>query len=201
MTPPGALRRWFTRNALERIGADAPLVLEALLSGPGRGSTQTPLPAEELRVISRADWAERLRAVKGLDPYVSVPLLKDAAAAGAPRAISDADLEGYALLPSAWCPNPANVTCIHARGDSMAPIVHDGAVVAIDHSQRDPHLLHQKMVAARYQGGVVIKWLERQSNGSLHLVAENKEHDTLKLPRTQQNPVLGLVSWWWNPPR
>lgn len=201
MIPPGRLRRWFTRNALERIGADAPLVLEALLASPGRGSTQTPLPAEELRVISRADWAERLRALKGLDPYVSVPLLKDAAAAGAPRTISDADLEGYALIPSAWCPNPANVTCVRARGDSMAPIVHDGAVVAVDHSQRDPHLLHQKMVAARYQGGVVIKWLERQADGALHLVSEHKRRPPLKLARTNQNPIIGLVSWWWNPPR
>jgi phage repressor protein C with HTH and peptisase S24 domain/DNA-binding XRE family transcriptional regulator len=201
MTPPGPLRRWFTRNALERIGADAPLVLEALLAGPGRGSTQTPLPAEELRVISRADWTERLRAVKGLDPYVSVPLLKDAAAAGAPRAVSDVDLEGYVLIPSAWCPDPAHVTCVRARGDSMSPIVHDGAIVAVDHSQRDSNLLHQKMVAARHQGGVVIKWLERHPDGALHLVSENKKHSTLKLRQAAQNPVLGIVSWWWNPPR
>jgi phage repressor protein C with HTH and peptisase S24 domain/DNA-binding XRE family transcriptional regulator len=200
LAPPGPLRRWFIRHALERIGADAPLVLEALLGGPGRGTTQTRLPTTELRLISRADWTERLRAAKGVDPHVSVPLLSEPAAAGAARAVAEADIEAHALIPSAWCPNPANVTCVRARGDSMAPIVHDGAVVAIDHSQTDPMALHQKMVAVRYQQGVTIKWLECQRNRALRLVPENKKHPARTLPRSAKNPIIGLVTWWWNPP-
>lgn len=107
-------------------------------------------------------------------------------------------MDGYALIYFAWCPNPANFTCIRVRGDSMAPVLADGAIVAIDHSQRDPLALHQKMVAARADDGVTIKWLDRQPDGSLLLVSENKSYPAIPLPPTRDNPVLGLVAWSWN---
>jgi phage repressor protein C with HTH and peptisase S24 domain/DNA-binding XRE family transcriptional regulator len=193
----GPLRRWLTRYALDRIGAESSLVLDALVGARPRGS-QAPLPAGELRVIAPADLSDRFRALEGLDHYVPVPLLKDAAAAGAARAVADQDVEGYALIQYAWCPNPSSFTCIRVRGDSMAPILHDGAVVAIDHSQRDPAALHQKMVAARTDDGVTIKWLDRQPDGALLLVPENKSYPATPLPPSRENPVIGLVAWWWN---
>ena len=197
LVAPGPLRRWFTRHALERIGAEPPLVLDALLP-QRRVDAQPLLPTAELRLIAPAQWADRFRALEGLDHYVPIPLLKDAAAAGSPREISEADIDGYALIHYAWCPNPSNLTCVRVRGDSMAPILHDDAIVAIDHTQRDPLLLHQKMVAARHEGGVTIKWLERLPDATLRLVPENKHHPTTPLPRTPDNPVIGLVAWWWN---
>ena len=194
----GDLRRWFTRFALERIGADDRLVSDALFSGKRVRGRQAPLPGEGVRVIASADLADRFRALEGLNDFVPIPLLKDAAAAGSPREISDADLDGYALLHYSSCPNPADFTCIRVRGDSMAPILHDGALVAIDHSQRDPLALNQKMVAARTADGVVVKWLERSPDGLLRLVSENKSHPPIELPRTHTNPILGLIAWWQN---
>lgn len=198
LVPGGPLRRWFTQQALARIGAETPLVLDALLPAPATRSGQGPLPTGELRVVAPSGWSERFRALERLDHYSPIPLLKDAAAAGSPREISEADIDGYALIYYAWCPNPANFTCVRVRGDSMAPILYDGAVVAVDHSQRDPLALHQKMVAARVEDGVTVKWLERQPDGTLLLVPENKNHPTIALPRTPDNPVIGLVAWWWN---
>jgi SOS-response transcriptional repressor LexA len=196
LVPPGALRRWFTRYALERIGAETPLVLEAL--APRTRGSQAPLPLGSLRVVAPADWSERFRALEGLDHFAPVPLLRDAAAAGSPRELNEADVEGYALIPYAWCPNPANFTCVRVRGDSMAPILHDGALVAIDHTQRDPFALHQKMVAARTDDGVTVKWLERRPDGAFALVPENKAYSEKLLAPTRDNPVVGLVAWWWN---
>ncbi len=198
LAAPGQLRQWFTRFALDRIGADSGIVLDALLPAQRVPSRQAPLPAAGLRVIPSADWNDRFRALEGLDTYVPVPLLRDAAAAGSPRQISEDDVEGYALIQYAWCPNPADFTCVRVRGDSMSPILHDGALVAIDHSQRDPLALHQKMVAARLDDGITIKWLDRQPDGTLLLVPENKNHPPIPLPRTPDNPIVGLVSWWWN---
>lgn len=205
---PGRLRRWFIQLALERIGADPPLVLDALLDLPNtrRGtasplSAQGPLRVADLRIVTPTAWSERLRALEGLDHYVPLPVLKDAAAAGAPREIAEADVDSYALIYYSWCPNPQNFTCVRIRGDSMIPILHDGALVAIDHTQRDPLMLHQKMVAARAEDGVTIKWLERDPDGTLRLVPENKHHSALTLPRTPDNPIIGLVAWWWNRPR
>jgi len=199
LAPAGSdLRQWFTRFALERIGADSRLVLDALLPPRRERGRQAPLPGEGVRVITSADLSDRFRALEGLSDFVPIPLLKDAAAAGSPREISDADLDGYALLHYSACPNPADFTCIRVRGDSMAPILHDGALVAIDHSQRDPLALHQKMVAARTPDGVVIKWLERSPDGSLRLVSESKSYPPIDLPRTHSNPILGLIAWWQN---
>lgn len=196
--PAGPLRRWFIRNALKRIGAESRLVLDALQPEPRGGTVPAAAGTPELRVIASADWSQRMRALEGLDHFVPVPLLTDAAAAGAPRAIAEADIEGYALIPYAWCPNPDNFTCLRVRGDSMAPVLHDGAIVAVDHTRRDPLALNQKMVAARYQDGVTIKWLERRSEDTLLLVPENKSHPVLTLPRSPDNPIVGMVAWWWN---
>lgn len=197
LAAPGELRRWFIRHALGRIGAETPLVLDALLPGHVR-SGQGPLPAAELRLVAPAGLSDRFRALEGLDTFVPIPLLKDAAAAGSPREISESDLDGYVLIHYAWCPNPAHFTCLRLRGDSMVPILHDGAIVALDHAQRDPLFLHQKMVAARLDSGVTIKWLDRAPDGSLRLVPENKHHPVVTLPRTLDNPIIGMVAWWWN---
>jgi SOS-response transcriptional repressor LexA len=197
LAPPGDVRHWLTRHALGRIGAEAHLVLEALLDGRAVGPG--PLPAGELRIVT-ADWSERLQALERLDHYVPVPLLRDPAAAGAPRAITEADIEGYALVHFGWCPDPSNFVCLRVRGDSMAPILHDGAIVGVDQTQRDPALLHQQLVAALVEGGVTIKWLERQPDGGLLLVPENKNFPTIVLPRTPENPILGMVAWYLNRP-
>ncbi|MGH9804500.1 MAG: S24 family peptidase [Candidatus Acidiferrales bacterium] len=198
LAPPGDIRHWFTRHALLRIGAEANLVLEALLDG--RTGGPGPLAAGELRVVAPADLSERLRALEGLDHYAAVPLLRDAAAAGAARAISESDIEGYVLVPYGWCPDAQNFSCLRVRGDSMTPILNDGAIVGIDRTQRDPAMLQQQMVAARYEEGVTIKWLERQPDGALLLVPENKSYATLLLPRAAANPIIGAVSWYWNRP-
>jgi SOS-response transcriptional repressor LexA len=195
---PGELRRWFTQHALQRIGADGPLVLDALLGKRRRRLPQAPLPGAELRVIAAADLSDRFRALEGLDHFSPVPLLKDAAAAGSPQTVSDQDIEGYVLIPYAWCPSPESFTCVRVQGDSMAPILHNGALVAIDHGQRDPMTLHHKMVAVRYQGGVTLKWLERRAEMDWLLVPENKEYPSVELPRSPDNPIIGIVAWWWN---
>jgi len=198
LAPPGEMRHWLTRHALLSIGAETNLVLEALLNG--RTGGPGPLPGGDLRVVAPADWSDRLRALEGLDHYAAVPLLRDPAAAGAARAISESDIEGYVLVPYGWCPDTQNFTCLRVRGDSMTPILNDGAIAGVDHTQRDPALLHQQLVAARYEDGVTIKWLERQPDGALLLVPENKSHATLHLPRAEGNPIIGGVSWYWNRP-
>ncbi len=180
---------WFYRRLLARVGADP-----RRLAAPPRQQLLAP----ELKLVSLDEWSDRFRALESLDYYVPIPLLKDEAAAGSPREISEHDLDGFALIYYSWCPNPANFTCVHVRGDSMSPILTDGAIVAIDHAQRDPRLLRHRMVTARYEDGVTIKWLDLDASGQLLLVPENKHYPTLTLPRTPANPIVGMVAWWWS---
>jgi len=190
--PDSGLGKWFYRRLLQRVGAEPRRLAAALRERRER------LLAPELKVVTLEEWGERFRALERLDYYVPLPLLKDEAAAGHPREISERDLDGFALIYYAWCPNPANFTCVHVRGDSMNPILNDGAIVAIDHAQRDPLLLRHRMVAARHEDGVTIKWLDFDAAGQLVLVPENKQYPPLTLPRTHENPVVGMISWWWN---
>lgn len=190
-----SLAEWFYRRLLAHVGAD-PRRLAASLSEPRH--ERQPFLAPQLKVVSLDEWSDRFRALERLDHYIPIPLLKDEAAAGTPREISEHDLDGFALIYYSWCPNPGNFTCVHVRGDSMSPILNDAAIVAIDHSQRDPRLLRHRMVAARYEDGATIKWLDLDASGQLLLVPENKHYPTLILPRTRTNPIVGMVSWWWS---
>ncbi len=193
--PESGLGDWFYRRLLARVGAD-PNRLAASHGEPHEERQRFLAP--ELKVVSLSEWNERFRALERLDHYIPIPLLKDEAAAGTPREISEHDLDGFALIYYAWCPNPGNFTCVHVRGDSMSPILNDAAIVAIDHSQRDPRLLRHRIVAARYEDGVTIKWLDLDASGQLLLVPENKHYPTLTLPRTPSNPIVGMVTWWWS---
>jgi len=88
--------------------------------------------------------------------------------------------------------------CLRVRGDSMHPILPDGSICAVDLAQRDPQVLLKKIVAARVDDGVTIKWLQLAKD-VLVLRPENREHDTIVLHpgEDDENPIIGQVTWWW----
>jgi len=59
--------------------------------------------------------------------------------------LSDAPIEGMMAAPKDWCPNPAYTSCLRVRGSSMAPMIQDGYVVAVDSSQIDMNGLDGKL--------------------------------------------------------
>src|SRR5260221_3904506 len=68
---------------------------------------------------------------------VAIPLLKVAASSGKDKGdnlslLSDAPMEGMIAAPKDWCPNPAYTSCLRVRGNSMAPLISDGFVVAVE---------------------------------------------------------------------
>jgi SOS-response transcriptional repressor LexA len=80
---------------------------------------------------------------------VAIPLLKVVAAGHGEKGddlpvLNDAPMETMIAAPTAWCPNPSHTTCLRVRGDSMAPLIHDGFVVAVDSSETDPSKLDAK---------------------------------------------------------
>lgn len=142
----------------------------------------------------------------GRDRFVSVPLLADRIAAGRPREVSPADIEDFAIIYADWLPHPDEVTCVRVAGDSMSPILTDGAIVAIDHRQRDPRALNGKMVAFRQDGGASVKWCRYVSPDLVMGLPENKETmesgGLLVFKNEDVNDCLvGRVVWWWGLPR
>jgi hypothetical protein len=136
--------------------------------------------------------------------YLPVPLLKDPVAAGLPREVTESEIDGWALIYASneWMPNdPEEYTCARISGYSMAPILEPGDIVSIDHLQRDPLKLQNKIVAFRHNGGVTVKWLRIYEDK--HLVIgepENRfEHQSTVVFDYDEayDHIVGRIAWWW----
>jgi SOS-response transcriptional repressor LexA len=130
-------------------------------------------------------------------PFYQVPLLRDSAAAGTPRAIEDDEIESYVPCLKASVPRGSALVALRVEGDSMSPLLCDGYIVIIDTAQRDPKKLVGKMVAARDASGVTIKWL-RKDNDLYMLVPQ---HTSPRFPITVLREgdgwgIVGAVVQW-----
>lgn len=149
------------------------------------------------RLVARQRDLEQGEGSHWAEQYVAVPLMTDAAAAGNPRMIDDEAIDGYCLVYASWVKDLETTRCVRVRGDSMAPLLPDGAIVGLDLAARDPRQLDGRIVAARIEDGVTIKWLEL-GDGVILLRPENREHKTLCLhPGPDDAPIIGRVTWWW----
>lgn len=136
--------------------------------------------------------------------YIPIRLLKDDIAAGAPSEIREWDVEGWALIYASkeWMPHdPENYTCCHVQGYSMWPILAPGDIVAIDHAEKDPEVLNNKMVAFKVNGGATVKWLRYfPEKGVVLGDPENRDEKdstiVLKVDEAREN-IVGKVAWWW----
>lgn len=107
-----------------------------------------------------------------------IPMLRDAVAAGTPRAIDESEIAQVLMMPKPWFPASGELFALRVAGDSMAPIIGDGYIVIVDTSRRDPRKLVERMVAAREGDGVTIKWLRK--DGSTYLLVP--QHVSPRIP-------------------
>lgn len=136
--------------------------------------------------------------------YVPIRLLSGRAAAGQPLEVNEAGTESWVLIYRSreWMPNaPECYTCVQVQGQSMAPILADGDIVAVDHSIKNPAALDGQMVAFRINGGVTIKWLKwLKDQETVVGVPENKDDfDTVIMLRDDEidTGIIGKIAWWW----
>lgn len=154
-------------------------------------------PSPEIRIYTTEEWKpgteDRLRF------QVQVPVLRDEAAAGAPRAVNERHIESFVAVPARYVPKgPAAYTGIYIRGDSMEPMLSDRFIVVVDHSNRDLAQLRGRVVAALVQDGVLVKWLARESRPDrIVLHSQNPEYKDIVLESPETNPIIGDVVFWW----
>jgi SOS-response transcriptional repressor LexA len=135
---------------------------------------------------------------------VFIPLLKDSAAAGTPRALDEKNIETQLEIPAWMCPKAKGCVAIRVTGDSMSPILEDGYIVLVDTTQRDPKKLVNEMVAARdSEGGVTFKWLRKMKN--VYVLMPNHtslRHDPIVIDSDDDYAVVGrIVHFIGQPPR
>jgi phage repressor protein C with HTH and peptisase S24 domain len=164
--------------------------------GPKMKNQLFPVIAPELHVVD----TKAAISSRALENYVPIPLLNDAAAAGPPKEINEADIEGFAIIYHSWCRNPEDFTAIWVNGDSMHPTLPEGCIVAVNHTKRDPKELRNKIVAFRYEGGVTIKRLFYDKKKGIVIGRPDNPASTeivTLLKEEIDTGIIGKVEWWW----
>jgi phage repressor protein C with HTH and peptisase S24 domain len=133
---------------------------------------------------------------------VAIPVLKariGSHAKGGDR-VSDlhqAKVEHVIAAPSQMCPNPAHTTCLRVKGDSMSPLINDGAIVAVDCAQQDWAILDGKIIVVLHKArGLSISRLRKYGDVSV-LESENRLHQSTTIRSGfKEWQLVGRVLWW-----
>ena len=107
-------------------------------------------------------------------------------------------LESSARLgvPGSWCPNPAYTSLLRVKGHSMAPLIRQGDLVAVDSFQTERSDLYGKIiVAGSDQTGLCVSRLRRYESIDL-LEAEDRKYDSVVLTKANRWRIVGKVLWW-----
>jgi SOS-response transcriptional repressor LexA len=130
-----------------------------------------------------------------------IPVLRDAAAAGTPRAIDPNEFEYTVCLPPAMLPPGGKLIGLRIEGESMTPVLHTGFIVLVDTTKHQMSALVGKMVAARDGDGVTIKWLRKQGKVYL-LVPQNTspQHEVRLVTEGDDVEIIGEVVKWIGEP-
>jgi len=131
-------------------------------------------------------------------PYFSVPIVDAKVAAGPPALVTSEQVIDVAFIHRRILKkkDPRNLICTFVKGDSMEPILRDGAIVCIDTKARPEgkKVPAGSIWAVRKDDGVVVKYLQIRDS-TLVLVSENKAYpvELVKDPEA----VVGKVVWMW----
>jgi len=151
-------------------------------------------------IVAGQEHLRALQELEGADAYHAVPYMRDPAAAGT-GLIMEEDIAGYCIIHQRVAPRPDDIRCVSISGDSMAPTLTDGSIVAVDITLRELRLVKGKIVCARTEEGeVVIKRLRLRQR---HVLLYSDNPDQEKYPplivdlTEQPEPVIGQVVWAW----
>ncbi len=136
------------------------------------------------------------------DTLRRVPVLRDAAAAGTPRAVDEQAIDYMLSLPKHLVPLGGKLVGVKVDGDSMSPILETGYVALVDTTQRKASSLVNRMVAARDGDGITIKWLQKQSDNLYLLVPQrtSQRHQVQIMRAEGEWSIVGEVVMWIGQP-
>ena len=179
----------------ERAGLRSEHILRVL---PTIGKS---IRASELEHVEIVNAGSGLRSRPEKIQLVAVPLLNAVAGAHGEKGddvhmLNKAPIESMMAAPRDWCPNPSYTSCLRVRGNSMAPLILDGYIVAIDSSQINLSELDGKIVIAWHKDrGLTVSRFRRYDHTEV-LVPENTGYDSVTISPKQPWKVVATVLWW-----
>ena len=159
-----------------------------------------------VRVISLAEWRREAQSLGEAGYYVGVPLYEDPIAAGDPTTGSD-EVDDIAVIHHSYLPHPAETVCLRVSGESMSPVIRDGALVAIDRALRTPDAIHNHIALVRVEetidgldldGGLTLKHC-RIAADILYLQPLNPDRQAYPCRQIHpsQHSIIGRAVWMW----
>lgn len=108
---------------------------------------------------------------------------------------------GRVLAYRQWLPNPSATVAVRVEDDAMSPILPAGSVAAIDRSDARPVDLQGRIVAARRDGELLIRWLDLSGR---HAILRPNNSGPLSplisvvLDEAPIDFIVGRVVWSWS---
>ena len=133
------------------------------------------------------------------DKYAYVPLYDAHCSAGhgawseGAKVLTQLAFTAYSLRKKGL--DSTQLSAIRVDGDSMEGLLSDGDTVMIDHSRSS--LEGEAVYVIRLDDHLYAKRLQRQFDGSIHIISENKAYRDMVVPRDQLNDleIIGRVVW------
>lgn len=131
--------------------------------------------------------------------YAHVPLYDARCSAGdgawneSARVLTQLAFTRYSLRKKGL--DVASLSAIRVDGDSMEPLLHDGDTVMIDHGRNS--LEGEAIYVIRLDDHLYAKRLQRQFDGSVEIISQNKEYRSMMVPkeRLAELEIIGRVVW------
>lgn len=151
------------------------------------------------------EWLERGEEPSALVPdtdFVAVPLLPEAASMGDGRdaEANDSIVDRLVMFRREWVSrlgiNPLRAHVLPVVGDSMEPTLLGGDVVLCDTG--DQSLGGGGVFVVNTEDGPVVKRLERDDEGVVLVVSDNKRHRVRRVvpPFSDTFRIIGRVRWY-----
>lgn len=165
------------------------------------------LPAARHRLARNVvPGVEMVRAGSGKKPslkkarLIAIPLLPvHAGTSGSPGDnidLAEAPVESVLAAPASWCPHPTSTVCLRVKGNSMAPLILDGYIIAVDTSAvESDSLVGQIVVASHEEKGLLVSRLIRFDHTDA-LVSDHREYESLPVRSGSEWRIVGKVLWW-----
>lgn len=133
------------------------------------------------------------------DEYAYVPLYDAKISAGhggwaeGARVLTKLAFTRYSLRKKGL--DPSQLSAVRVDGDSMLGLLDDGDTVMVDHSRNS--LEGEGVYVIRLDDHLYAKRLQRQFDGSVHVISENKAYRDMVVPREQLEAfeIIGRVVW------
>jgi SOS-response transcriptional repressor LexA len=134
-----------------------------------------------------------------VEKFIPVPLISTSAIKKEFKNIDvEKDIENYIVVPKSMLVEGGNYFCFRIKEESMSPIFEKDDIVGVNYSKRDPNSLRGKMIAAMVDEGVIVRYLNWDSNNNYILEPYNFfKFRKVYISKDKEVSIIGTVEWCW----